>query len=400
MTHFLGGNQIQLLRNGAEYFPALEAAIENAVNEIYLQTYIYQADKIGVRIGNALKRSAQRGVMVNLLLDGFGCKNLPKTYVKELELAGVQVMFYRPKISPWTFKKNRLRRLHRKVVVIDGKIGFVGGINIIDDYNVPTHMPPRIDYAVRIEGNLLPAMLASVHKLWRRIALVHLEPVRAQPINSQPSFLKAINTDNPSTDAAATQPTKGLKAAFIMRDNILHRHDIEKAYLTAIGRAHNEVIIANAYFVPGRKFRKALLEAAKRGVTVKLLLQGRMEYFLMFATHAFYSVFLRHGVEIYEYRKGFMHSKVAVIDSHWATIGSSNIDPFSLLLAREANVVVQDKIFAETLRTDIMLAIQDGTYQVSPQEWANGHLIKRLVSWLAYGLVRGFVGVIGYSKEQ
>ncbi|MEO6118228.1 MAG: cardiolipin synthase ClsB [Methylotenera sp.] len=400
MTHFLGGNQIQLLRNGAEYFPALEAAIANAVNEIYLQTYIYEADKIGVRIGNALKRAAQRGVMVNLLLDGFGCKNLPKTYVKELESAGVQVMFYRPKISPWTLKKNRLRRLHRKVVVVDGEIGFVGGINIIDDYNVAAHMPPRIDYAVRVEGHLLPAMLASVHKLWRRIALVHLESIRSQPIHSPPIILKATIDANNIANTSDTHAVKGLKAAFIMRDNILHRHDIEKAYLTAIGHAHTEVIIANAYFVPGRKFRKALLEAAKRGVTVKLLLQGRMEYFLMFATHAFYSVFLSHGVEIYEYRKGFMHSKVAVIDSHWATIGSSNIDPFSLLLAREANVVVRDKTFATALRADIMLSIQEGTYQVSPQEWANGHLIKRLVSWVAYGLVRGFVGVIGFSKEQ
>ncbi len=395
MTHFLGGNQIQLLRNGAEYFPALEIAIENAVNEIYLQTYIYEADKIGIRIGNALKHAVQRGVIVNVLLDGFGCKDLPESYVKELELAGVQVMFYRPKISPWTLKKNRLRRLHRKVAVIDGKIGFVGGINIIDDYNVPANTPPRIDYAVQIEGNLLPAMLASMHKLWRRIAWIHL-----QPINLQPGYLDGHRSNTHRLDTAQEHAKNGMKAAFVMRDNMLHRRDIENAYLTAIAHAHTEVIIANAYFVPGRKFRKALLDAAKRGVTVRLLLQGRMEYFLMFATHAFYSVFLRNGIEIYEYRKGFMHSKVAVIDSHWATIGSSNIDPFSLLLAREANVVVQDKTFATTLREDIMLSIDNATHHVSPKEWIKGHRLKRLVSWLAYGLVRTFLGVIGYSKEQ
>ncbi len=395
MTHFLGGNQIQLLRNGAEYFPALETAIENAVKEIYLQTYIYEADKIGVRIGNALKRAAQRGVVVNILLDGFGCKDLPESFVEDLELAGVQVMFYRPKISPWSLKKNRLRRLHRKVAVIDGKIGFVGGINIIDDYNVPANTPPRIDYAVQIEGNLLPAMLTSMHKLWRRIAWIHL-----QPIHSQPGHLDTHRSNAHRPDTSQEHANNSMKAAFVMRDNMLHRRDIENAYLTAIAHAHTEVIIANAYFVPGRKFRKALLDAAKRGVTVRLLLQGRMEYFLMFATHAFYSVFLRNGIEIYEYRKGFMHSKVAVIDSHWATIGSSNIDPFSLLLAREANVVVQDKAFATTLREDIMLSIENATYHVSPKEWINGHRFKRLVSWLAYGIVRVFLGVIGYSKEQ
>ena len=149
MNPFIGGNHIQLLCNGAEYFPALEAAIELATHEIYLQTYIYESDKIGLRIGNALKHAAQRGVIVNILLDGFGSKDLPAAFVKELEAAGVNVMFYRPKISPWTLKKSRLRRMHRKVSVIDGKVGFVGGINIIDDYNVPDNMPPQLTDTVQ-----------------------------------------------------------------------------------------------------------------------------------------------------------------------------------------------------------------------------------------------------------
>ena len=169
MMHFLSGNHIQLLRSGEEYFPALTTAIENANNSIYLQTYIYEIDKAGISIGNVLKQAAQRGVSVNILLDGFGCKDMPKAYLKELENAGVQVMFYRQKISPWTLKKNRLRRLHRKIAVVDNKIAFVGGINIIDDYNVPDNTPPRIDYAVRIEGALLPSIAASVYKLWRRM---------------------------------------------------------------------------------------------------------------------------------------------------------------------------------------------------------------------------------------
>jgi cardiolipin synthase A/B len=385
MTHFIDGNQIKLLRNGDEYFPALEAAIENALHEVYLQTYIYEADTTGIRIGNALKRAAQRGVTVNVLLDGFGSKDLPKTYVKELEQAGVQVMFYRPKISPWTFKHRRLRRLHRKVVIVDGVVGFVGGINIIDDNDVPDNTPPRIDYAVRIEGAILVAIVASVHKLWRRMAWGKTQQanMNASKVNLQ-TPIQATNT--------------GLKAAFVVRDNVLHRHDIEIAYLTAITGASSEIMIANAYFVPGRRFRKALLAAAKRGVTVKLLLQGRMEYFLMFATHAFYSEFLRNGIEIYEYRKSFMHSKVAVIDHHWATVGSSNIDLFSLLLAHEANIVVQDRVFAKELRSEISASIKEA-YRVTSEQWEHGSKLKHLSSWLAYGLVRIFLGVIGYSKE-
>jgi cardiolipin synthase A/B len=398
MTYFIGGNQIQLLRNGTEYFPALEAAIASAKDEIYLQAYIYQADTAGTRIGNALKKAAQRGVAVYVLLDGFGSKTLPKAFIKDLEQAGVQVMFYRQKISPWTLKKSRLRRLHRKVVVVDSKIGFVGGINIIDDYDIPNpapnNMPPRVDYAVRIEGALMPAITASVYKLWRRMAWVQLlrQKISGSELSQPPlhHLLKRIKYNVKS----------GVKAAFVLRDNVIHRSDIEDAYLKAINHAKSEIIIANAYFVPGRNFRQALLAAAKRGVSVKLLLQGRMEYFLMFAAHAFYSEFLRNGIEIYEYRKSFMHSKVAVIDEHWATVGSSNIDPFSLLLAREANIMVQDSAFAAELRSEIMMSIQEGAYRITSDEWAHVSKLKRVTSWLAYGLVRTFLGVIGYSKEQ
>lgn len=384
--HFIGGNQIKLLRSGAEYFPALVLAIQNATHAIYLQTYIYELDDIGISIGNALKQAALRGVIVNVLLDGFGCKDLPKAYVKELVATGVQVMFYRQKISPWTLKKNRLRRLHRKVVVIDGLVGFVGGINIIDDHNAPHKIPPRIDYAIRIEGALLPLITKNMYQLWRRISWMHLR---------RTSHLPAP----PKNKHHAFDTSNGIRAAFVVRDNVLHRRDIEDAYLDAINHAQSEIIIANAYFVPGRKFRKALVDAAKRGVKVKLLLQGKMEYFLMSATHAFYSAFLKNGIEIYEYRKSFMHSKVAVIDNYWATVGSSNIDPFSLLLAHEANVFIQDHAFATELRLDIESSMKN-VHQITPEAWVNRNIIQRCASWFAYGLVRFFLGVIGSSKEQ
>ncbi len=385
MTQFIAGNHIQLLRNGTEYFPALVTAIAQAKQTIYLQTYIFEVDAAGIQIADALKVAAQRDVTVRVLLDGFGCKDMPADFVKALKKAGVQILFYRPKISPWTFKKNRLRRLHRKVVVIDEQIGFVGGINIIDDNNVPNDMPPRLDYAVRVEGALLPSMLASVQKLWRRIKLTHLQ---------------ALSNDAKPTINAKSSIKKGVNAAFVLRDNLLHRRDIENAYLSAINAAKSEIMIANAYFVPGRRFRQALLKAAKRGVKIELVLQGRMEYFLMFATHAFYSVFLKSGIAIFEYRKSYMHCKVAVIDNSWATVGSSNIDPFSMLLAREANIVVQDTVFASELRTEIRQSIQQEAIQIDAQEWLQSHTFKRFLSWLVYGAVRGFLGLIGYSKEH
>ncbi len=390
MTNFIAGNHIQLLRNGAEYFPALLLAIENASHTIYLQTYIYEVDSVGIKIGEALKKAAQRGINVYVLLDGFGCKDMPKIYLQELQKHGVQVMFYRPKISPWTFKKNRLRRLHRKVAVIDNDVGFVGGINIIDDNNVPHNMPPRIDYAVRIQGALLPSIILSAQKLWLRIALTHLQSI--QSAQNKADINPGLSTN--------MQHNYDMQAAFVLRDNVLHRRDIELAYLAAIRQSSSEVIIANAYFVPGRKFRTAIIAAARRGVKVTLLLQGRMEYWLMLATHAFYSQFLKNNINIYEYRHGFMHSKVAVIDCQWATVGSSNIDPFSLLLAREANVVVLNQDFATELRADIMQSIENGAIQIKHSDWLQSNKIKRFFSWLAYGFVRLFLGVIGISKEQ
>lgn len=378
------GNRITLLRNGTEFFPALAASIEAAEQEIHIQTYIYELDDTGLMIGEKLKAAAMRGVMVYLLLDGFGSRKLPQEYVLELEAFGIKVMFYRPKISAWSFKRSRLRRLHRKVSVFDGQHAYVGGINIIDDMNVPSNLDaPRVDYAVRVEGRLVQSIHASTRNLWRRLAWMHLREVEVYSALPEPGFIHG-----------------GMRAAFVVRDNVLHRRDIERAYLKAIGKARVEVIIASAYFVPGKKFRQALIEAARRGVRVRLLLQGRMEYWLMFATHEVYGLLLRHGIEIYEYRASFMHSKVAVADSRWATVGSSNLDPFSLLLSREANIVVQDKAFNAELKADLEQAIAEKSIQVRPEDWSRRHMFKRIFSWVVYVLVRLMIGLVGPKEKQ
>lgn len=384
MTIYYSGNHVKLLRNGTEYFPAIEAAIQQAQHEIYLETYIYQHDVIGRRIAKALQKAAQRGVRVHVLLDGFGSKEMSLTFIQGFQFAGVELMFYRQKISAWALKKNRLRRLHRKILVVDGQIGFVGGINIIDDNNVPDNAVPRVDYAVQIQGALLAPLLETVQILWRRIAWMQLRRV--------PKVLAKANV--------TLKPEEHqVHAALVLRDNVLHRHDIEWAYLAAINNAKYEIIIANSYFIPGWRFRKALMDAADRGVRVKLLLQGRIEYLVMIATNASYSSLLSHGIEIYEYRKSFMHSKVAVVDGVWATVGSSNIDPFSLLLAREANVMVQDQKFATELRMDILKSIQEGAVQVSPESWVRGNLKRRVFSWIVYGLLRAVLGLVGRAED-
>ncbi|MBC7786259.1 MAG: cardiolipin synthase ClsB [Methylophilaceae bacterium] len=404
MNPFLDNNQIALLRSGADYFPALLSAINNAQHEIYLQTYIFEPDNTGLKIGEALKSAASRDVNVYVVLDGFGSKDIPKTYVNKLQLAGVEVLFYRPKISPWTLKRNRLQRMHRKVSVIDGEIGFVGGINIIDDFNTPHKTSPRLDYAVQLHGPILASMHLSVKLLWRRLYLKKLRSLRNNILNTEQH--KPIQTEynliHPSASRVSNQNVVGdIRARFLLRDNLWHRRDIEDAYLSAIRAAKTEIVIANAYFLPGLRFRHALRKASERGVRVVLLLQERVEYLLLdFASHALYSAFLKQGIEIFEYHKSFMHSKVAVIDHHWSMVGSSNIDPFSLLMSREANVEIDNAQFSVELRQELQQSMDDGATKVTVDSWLHGHIMKRFFSWIIYGLVRLMIGLAGYSTNR
>jgi cardiolipin synthase A/B len=181
----------------------------------------------------------------------------------------------------------------------------------------------------------------------------------------------------------------GMRAALLLRDNLRNRTGIERAYRHAIAHAKDEVLISNAYFLPGTKLRLALVHAVQRGVRVRLLLQGRYEFFMQFhAAKAFYGALLDAGVEIHEYQAGFLHAKVAVVDGRWATVGSSNLDPLSLLLAREANVVVDDADFARTLLAPLNQAIAEHSVQLDKALFAHRPLLQRMKDRLAFGLMR------------
>jgi cardiolipin synthase A/B len=182
----------------------------------------------------------------------------------------------------------------------------------------------------------------------------------------------------------------------VLRDNLSHRTEIERAYLKAIGESRQEIIIANAYFLPGAKLRNALIHAAKRGVKVQLLLQGKYEYFMQYhAARPVYGSLLAAGIEIHEYAPSYLHAKVAVIDGLWATVGSSNLDPLSLLLAREANIVVQDKDFADSLRGRLIKAMQTEGKQINADEFAHRPFAQRIRDRIAFALMRTGLWLIG-----
>jgi cardiolipin synthase len=382
----IANNQITLLQSGEAYFPAIEAALDRAIHEIYLETYIFEDDTTGRRIAEALRRAAVRGVKTHLLIDGFGSIGLPKSMVDGLEAAGVMVLKFRPKTSPWTLRRRRLRRLHRKIMVVDRKIAFVGGININDGMDSLGQPSMRFDYAVSVQGPLVKAIHDSARRVWSRVAWTRLCPGRVW--------------DN-ARYTPSTEPAGLMQAAFLVRNNIRHRRDIEGAYLQAIEQAQREIILANAYFLPGLNFRHALVAAAGRGVRVVLLLQGKMDHPLLhYASHALYGSFLDSGIEIHEYQKCLLHAKVAVIDGHWATVGSSNLDPFSLLLSLEANVVIEDEAFAKELKFSLEQAMEKGAQRIGEKNWRMQSIKQRLASWLSYGVVRFMIGIAGYAPGK
>lgn len=384
-AEFIAGNRLTLLDSGAEFFPALLAAINAARRDIHLESYIFADDSTGRAVAGALVEAARRGVAVRLLVDGFGSPKFVATLRPTLTDAGVMAVVYRPELARFNLRRHRLRRLHRKLAIIDDEIAFVGGINIVDDVEPQTRLPPRYDYAVRIEGPLLQPIHSVMQRLWELVSWVHLK--RRYRIGKT-----AAPTPAPHGDQLAT---------FVVRDNIRHRRAIEDAYLAAIANARHTILIANAYFLPGRAFRQALRDAARRGVAVTIVLQGRIEYRLLhYATQALYASLLDAGIRIFEYHHSFLHAKVAVIDQHWATVGSSNIDPFSLLLSREANVIALDPRFATQLRHSVERHIDDGARELLPAQWQRLPWHSRLLRWTSYNVVRLAIGMAGYGDKH
>ena len=388
-VHQVADNQLLLLKNGAAFFPQLCADIEAAQHSIYLETYIFAADETGRMVAEALKSAAARGVVVRVMLDGFGSAELPSPWLDELRAAKVEVQWFRREISPFTLRRSRmrrLRRLHRKLAVMDGEVAFVTGINIINDISSGDDFSsPRLDYSVRVQGVMAGEIQATTRRLWGVVSWANFRR-RGKEIRR---FV--LERDKQAVAQGIT---------LVLRDNLRHRHDIEGAYLQAIAGAQREIIIANAYFLPGRDFRQALIQAVQRGVRVVLLLQGRVEYRVQhYATHALYDQLLAAGVEIYEYQPSYLHAKVAVVDGLWATVGSSNIDPFSLLLALEANLAVQDAGFAGELRASLLAAIAGDAVRVGDRYGVTRNWMDRLVSRVSYGIVRLLIGLLGYGKS-
>ncbi|MEY2805171.1 MAG: cardiolipin synthase ClsB [Pseudomonadota bacterium] len=375
-----------LLQGSTEFFPALVQAIDAAEQEIWFETYLFNIAAQGQTVAAALERAAWRGVAVRVVLDGAGSRDMAPEWLERWRQAGVHWRIFDPVGPAGLWFPSRWRRLHRKLCVIDARQAFCGGINILDDGYDP-HVQraldhPRLDYAVALtQAPLVADILAVMSQLWWRLEISR--NLRARRIGAA---LEAWRGGDPGAES----PARG-DMRLVLRDNVRHRYGIQRSYLKAIGRAKKDILIANAFFFPASKLRRALQTAAARGVRVRLLLPGYYEFAVPYrASRVVYRQLLQAGIEIYEYHASYLHAKVAVVDDRWATVGSSNLDPLSLLLAREANLVAEDVAFATQLRNRLEQQMKTGAHWVRPRLERLGWL-ERLLDIAAYALMRALI---------
>jgi cardiolipin synthase len=395
------GHRVRLLKGGTAYFEALVAAFDGARAEVLFETYIFEFRGASIAVAEALERAARRGVAVKVVVDGIGSDPIPAAWQSRWASAGVEWRVFNPARGWRVLLPARWRRLHRKLCVVDGMACFCGGINVLDDYYDPTYgklEQPRFDFAVRVTGPLVADAHETMTRLWLRMQAAH----EARHHDFQAALADVRRAAHAGTDAddpglTAPDLSRGSEgppplAGLVLRDNFRFRKRIEHFYRFAIGQAKSEILIANAYFVPGVALQRALVSAANRGVKVTLLLQGRYEYFMQHHTsRAMYGVLLDAGIEIIEYAPSFLHAKVAVFDSEQgsiATVGSSNLDPLSLLLAREANVFVRDEHFVAELRGHLIDAVMGAGQRVEKSAYSKRPFVQRSLAWIAYAAMR------------
>lgn len=394
------GHELLLLRGGAAYFEDLVAAIDHAVAEVWVASYIFEdpaGDPSAARVAAALAAAARRGLRVRVVVDGFGSRRALPGLRAVLEPAGVDLAVFRPLTGWWHWLQPRqLRRLHHKLAVVDGAVAWCGGINLIDDHLDQHHGwtdSPRLDYALRLRGPAVGPIAQTLSAVWHRAWLGHdwRDELRAlvrhpRPVAQMRAIWQRLHPPRRGLRRPTAEPAPG-RAGFVLRDNLRQRRAIERAYLEALGRARDSIDIVCPYFYPGRAFLQALLAAAARGVRVRLLLQGKVDLpVAAWAARVLYEELLEGGLQIYEYTPAFLHAKVARVDGDWATLGSSNIDPLSLLLNLEANVVVRDPDCVAALRAglaqDFAAAREVHRDELSARPRWRWALRRRLIAWL------------------
>ncbi|MBA3598591.1 MAG: cardiolipin synthase ClsB, partial [Methylibium sp.] len=386
-SRWTDGNRFRLLENGEAFFPAVFAAIEAAEREVLIETFILFEDKVGLALHAALIAAARRGVQVDLTVDGWGSPDLSPAFIEALTAAGVHLHVFDPIWRVLGKRLNVLRRMHRKIVVIDGRLAFVGGINYSADHLADFGPLAKQDYSVECVGPIVDDIHGFACTAVGRPATALPAAPRRWFRRRAPASTAASAVADPPASAGSAQ------ALFVTRDNHRHRTDIERHYRIAIRAARREVTIANAYFFPGYRLLRELRRAARRGVRVRLILQGEPDMpIVKFAAGMLYDNLLRAGVKIFEYCDRPLHGKVAFADDEWATVGSSNLDPLSLSLNLEANVIIRDRGFNRELRERLEHLIDNSCNEVMPDPSRARSFGRVTLGFFVFHFVRRFPG--------
>ncbi|MBT2312070.1 cardiolipin synthase ClsB [Pseudomonas fluorescens] len=375
-----GNNRVTLLENGEEYFPRVFEAIRRAEKEILLETFILFEDKVGIELRDLLVDAANRGVRITVSLDGFGCGELTPEFLATLSDAGVRLQMFDPAPRHLGIRTNWFRRLHRKIVVVDGVIAFIGGINFSADHLGDFGPEAKQDYSVEVKG---PAVVDIHH-----FALLQSgRPSRAkywwQRRRSRRNELAFNDHDG--------------QVRLVYRDNHEHQTDIEEVYLQVLRSAQRRVVIANAYFFPGYRLLREIRNAARRGVQVRLILQGQPDMMIAkLAARMLYNYLLKAGVVIYEYCERPLHGKVALVDEDWSTVGSSNLDPLSLSLNLEANVLIRDRAFNRELFERLDHLSRNHCTAMPANPTPRGLLWRMTIGFMVFHFLRHFPAWAGW----
>jgi len=368
------GNRVQLLINGEEFFPAVIDKVNAAHTEILLESFILEADQVGRQLQQALLDAASRNVHVEIIVDGYGSDNLDTTYVAELVQAGINIQAFDPTPRIMGMRTNLFRRLHRKIVVVDMKVAFIGGLNFCEAQLAEQGPTAKQDYAVEVEGPVV-------------------QDIRQASLALLTEFGDAGRFPPPSSPTLVQGDARVLLA---IRDNYRHRTDIEDQYLLALRNARDRIVIANAYFLPSYRLLRELKRACRRGVKVTLILQGQPDMpWVRALSTLLYNDLLRHGIVIQEYCQRSLHGKVAVVDHDWSTVGSSNLDPLSLSLNLEANLVIRHRGLNRQLHDNLTALAAAECRRVSRRVAVKGYWWRTPLIGLCFHFLRHFPAMTG-----
>ncbi|NYT45935.1 cardiolipin synthase ClsB [Pollutimonas thiosulfatoxidans] len=382
-VRWTSGNALQLLENGEEFFPAVFEAISQAERSVILETFIIFEDEVGKELQRVVIEAATRGVRVDITVDGYGSADLTEDYITAMTAVGVGFHVFDPQPRRLGVRTNLFRRMHRKVVVVDGALAFIGGINYSADHLIKFGPTAKQDYAISIRGPLVD----EIAKFEAQV----LAPVR-------PKFSWRRLGRRQAQQGGAHGDSS---AALVVRDNDRHRNDIELHYRIGIRAAKHSITLANAYFFPGYRFLRDLRHAAKRGVKVRLILQGEPDMpIARFVATMLYDYLLSAGVEIYEYCERPLHGKVATMDDTWATVGSSNLDPLSLALNLEANVMIHDRAFSTHLRERLDVLVKDHCRLMERQTRPRRKIQRVFVGVFVFHFLRRFPSWAGWLPAR